>query len=244
MKLLEVCAATLGSCYAAKEAKANRVELCSALEVGGLTPSLGLIKAAVQLAKGQMAVRVLIRLRPGDFCYTKEDVDVMCEDIRVCAREGVDGVVVGALTPEGDLDVAAVRRMVEAWGKKGGLTFHRAFDRCANPLAVLEQIIDLGFDTLLTSGQEPKAPQGKALLKQLHVQAAGRIQIMAGSGVSSQNARMLLEETDADVLHLSASKKILSPAKGGESLGSVDYSQSDAREIERVLAEITAFENK
>lgn len=194
---LEVCCADLHSVRAAIEGGAHRVELCQALGLDGLTPSAGMIETAAGMG---IPVQVLIRPREGDFVYDEDEVLCMQRDIRHAKRLGVHGVVIGALKPDGSIDSETVRRLVsEAEGLS--ITFHRAFDVCAQPLEALEQIIALGCHRLLTSGQAPTAEQGIPLLKELVEQAAGRIIIMPGAGVNPQNAHRILTETGAREIH-------------------------------------------
>lgn len=195
--ILEVCCADLQSVRAAKEGGAHRVELCQALGLDGLTPSAGMIASAVDMG---IPVQVLIRPREGDFFYGKDEVLCMQRDIHVAKRLGANGVVIGALKSDGSIDEETVRRLV---GEAEGLsiTFHRAFDVCAQPLEALEQIISLGCHRLLTSGQAPTAEQGIPLLKKLVEQSSGRIIIMPGAGVNPQNARRILSDTGACEIH-------------------------------------------
>lgn len=201
-KCLEVCCADLQSVRAAAEGGAHRIELCQALGLDGLTPSAGMIESAIDMGT---PVQVLIRPREGDFVYSQDEVLCMQRDIRQARRMGANGVVIGALKPDGSIDEEAVRRLV---GEAEGLsiTFHRAFDVCANPLEALEKIISLGCHRLLTSGQAPSAEQGILLLKRLVEQAAGRLIIMPGAGVSPQNAHHILSETGANEIHGSLRK--------------------------------------
>jgi len=201
-KCLEVCCADLQSVRAAAEGGAHRIELCQALGLDGLTPSAGMIESAIDMGT---PVQVLIRPREGDFVYSQDEVLCMQRDIRQARRMGANGVVIGALKPDGSIDEEAVRRLV---GEAEGLsiTFHRAFDVCANPLEALEKIISLGCHRLLTSGQAPSAEQGIPLLKRLVEQAAGRLIIMPGAGVSPQNAHRILSETGANEIHGSLRK--------------------------------------
>ena len=195
--ILEVCCADLQSVRAAKEGGAHRIELCQALEVDGLTPSEAMMESAIGMG---IPVQVLIRPREGNFVYNEDEVQTMLKDIRLAKRLGANGVVIGALRPDGSIDEETVRRLVdEAEGLS--ITFHRAFDVCAKPLEALEQIISLGCHRLLTSGQAPSAEQGIPLLKKLVEQAAGRIIIMPGSGVNPQNAHRILAETGAHEIH-------------------------------------------
>ena len=198
---LEVCAGDVQSAEAALSGGASRVELCSALGEGGVTPSVGFVREVCKLQG--LAVHVLIRPRGGDFLYSESEVRVMEEDIREMRRCGADGVVIGALTPDGHIDRAVCERLVEAAGGMH-ITFHRAFDLCCDPLEALDEIQALGCDRLLTSGQAATAEEGIPMLKQLVQRAADRIVIMPGSGVSVRNARHILDATGATELHASA----------------------------------------
>ncbi len=194
---LEVCCADLQSVRAAMEGGAHRVELCEALEVDGLTPSAEMMAEAIGLG---IPVQVLIRPRQGNFVYDEAEVQSMLEGIRQAKRLGANGVVIGALKPDGSIDEETVRRLA-AEAKGLSITFHRAFDVCARPMEALEQIIALGCHRLLTSGQAPTAEQGIPLIKRLVGQAAGRLSIMPGSGVNPGNARLILSETGAREIH-------------------------------------------
>ncbi|WP_435052599.1 copper homeostasis protein CutC, partial [Paramuribaculum intestinale] len=152
--LLEVCAGDIESVYAASRGGAQRVELCSALADGGITPSTGFIRQAVRVPG--MKVHVLIRPRGGDFLYTPEEVASMTDDIVAAREAGAHGVVIGALTPDGDIDMDACRHMMEAAAGMN-VTFHRAFDLCRDPFEALDDIIALGCNRLLTSGQAASA---------------------------------------------------------------------------------------
>lgn len=197
MKKLEVCCADIESVWAAKEGGAHRIELCEALELDGLTPSEELIRQSI--ATG-MPVQVLIRVREGNFVYSPEEVETMAASIRLAKELGAHGVVIGALTPEGQVDKPAIARMMEE-AEGMSVTFHRAFDVCRDPLQALEDIIALGCHRLLTSGQQHSAFAGIPLLRQLTTQAAGRIIIMPGAGVNPQNAMHILTETGATEIH-------------------------------------------
>ena len=200
--VLEVCTGNLQSVIAAVEGGAERIELCSALSLDGLTPSIGLLKY-VRTHFPQLKIHVLIRSREGDFVYDKADLETMLTDIRE-AVPYADGIVCGALTKEGEIDIEALRLMVEASGEKP-FTFHRAFDRCRNPKEALGQIIEAGCKRILTSGQQPTAEQGIPLLRELNEQAAGRLIIMPGGGVNEKNARLILDQTGCIEIHGSCS---------------------------------------
>ena len=201
-RIFEVCTGNLASVIAAVEGGAERIELCSALSLDGLTPSIGLLKY-VRQTYPQLKIHVLIRSCEGGFVYSKDDLETMLLDIHE-ASAYADGIVCGALTPEGDIDTEALRLMVEASEGKP-FTFHRAFDKCRNPQEALEQIIDAGCKRILTSGQQPTAEQGIPLLHELNKQANGRIIIMPGGGVNEKNARLILDQTGCIEIHGSCS---------------------------------------
>ena len=188
--LFEVCANGVESCLAAQEGGADRVELCAGIPEGGTTPSYGEIKVARRLLTSTR-LHVIIRPRGGDFLYTPLEVERMEEDIRMCKQLGVDGVVIGCLNADGLLDMDANRRLVEA-AEGMSVTFHRAFDRCNNPHEALCQLIKLGIDRVLTSGQQPTAEQGIPLLKELNALA------------DESNIRKIHEQTGVHEFHFSA----------------------------------------
>ena len=197
MRRLEVCCGDLQSVCAAIEGGAHRVELCEALELDGLTPSEAMMESAIGMG---IPVQVLIRVREGDFVYSKDEICKMRNDIRLARKLGATGVVIGALMPDGSIDEEAIRCMMdEAEGLS--VTFHRAFDVCHEPEEALEKIISIGCHRLLTSGQATTAEQGIPMLKKLVEQADGRIIIMPGAGVNPQNASRILEETGALEIH-------------------------------------------
>lgn len=201
-RLLEVCTGSLQSVMAAVEGGAERIELCSALSLDGLTPSLGLLKT-IRSMYPKLKIHVLIRPREGDFVYSEEEVRIMEEDIKV-SLPYADGIVIGALDAEGNIDIETTRRLVAASEGKP-VTFHRAFDVCRDPSTALEQIISLGCQRILTSGQRPKAVQGVSLLKALQQQAGDRLIIMPGGGVNTENARLIIDQTGCKEIHGSCS---------------------------------------
>ena len=208
--VLEVCAGCIESVYAAQKGGAYRVELCSGLDEGGITPSFGFVEAAVAVT--DMKKQVLIRPRGGDFLYTEAEKRVICRDIEFMKTLGVDGVVIGALNEEGNVDMKA---MVEFMKAAEGLdvTFHRAFDLCRDPREALEQIISLGCNRILTSGLAPTAVEGIPVLSDLVKLAAGRLSIMPGCGVNALNAVKILKETGAHEIHASARGELRSLMK-------------------------------
>jgi len=196
--LVEVCANSLESALNAERAGADRIELCSELAVGGITPSYGLLKAVSE--KISIPIRVLIRPRSGDFVYSKEEFEIIKNDIKVCAELEFEGIVVGMLRPNFNVDENRFMQLTEL---NHGLktTFHRAFDLVSDPLRSLEWIQSIGIDTILTSGQQKTAVQGIDLLSDLHDMASNTC-IMPGSGIHTSNAH-LFKEKGFKVIHLS-----------------------------------------
>ena len=199
---LEVCAGSPQSVNAAYEGGAERIELCSALGEGGVTPSAGVVSYAKKFEG--LKVHCLIRPRGGYFLYTAADAAVMIEDVRLMRSLGADGVVIGALLPDGRIDADLCRRLVAEAGEMN-VTFHRAFDMCRDPFEALEEVISLGCSRILTSGLAPSALQGAEMLSSLVEKSAGRIIIMPGGGVNRDNAREILQRTGAVEIHASAS---------------------------------------
>lgn len=206
-RLLEVCCADIESVRAAAAGGADRIELCSGLECGGLTPSIGLTEAAVSLMPGR--VNVLIRPRGGDFLYTRAELDVIEADIRAAVAAGATGIVFGALTADGELDAPVLRRMIAA-SRPASFTLHRAFDVARDPIAALDTAISLGIDRILTSGCAPDALSGLDTLARLHQHAAGRIIILAGAGVTPANAATIADGSGVTELHASCKTAVTS----------------------------------
>ncbi len=200
MKLFrEVCCPTIEAVSKAVAAGADRIELCERLEVGGVTPSESLIKDALSIA-GSVPVNVLVRPREGNFVYSEEEAGDMLESIRRCKALGVNGVVIGALRPDGSVDMALMRRLVAA-ARPLSITFHRAFDEGRDPFEALEDIISLGIERLLTSGHRTDAWEGRFILRELVQRAAGRIVIMPGCGITPANLHELAAITGATEFH-------------------------------------------
>jgi copper homeostasis protein len=172
---------------------------------GGTTPSYGDVVVARRLLT-TTKLHVIIRPRGGDFLYSDLEKEIMLEDVRMARRLGVDGVVFGALTAEGDVDMEFMRQLMEE-AEGMSVTFHRAFDVCRDPREALEQIIELGCDRILTSGQMPKAEEGVELLRELVERAGKRIIIMPGCGVNASNIAHIAEATGASEFHFSARSK-------------------------------------
>ncbi len=198
----EICANGVESCIAAQEGGADRVELCAGIPEGGTTPSYGEIKIARRVLT-TTRLHVIIRPRGGDFLYSPLELERMAADIDMARELGADGVVFGCLRSDGSLDTEA-NTMLMQHAKGMSVTFHRAFDRCAHPHQVLEELISQGFDRILTSGQQPTALEGTPLLKELHEQAKGRIILLAGCGVNEQNIATIAQATHIHEFHFSA----------------------------------------
>lgn len=201
-RFIEVCCGSKADVEEARCGGASRIELCSALELGGLTPSIGLINEAVKTL-GQMQLGVIIRPRGGDFVYSKSELETMEADIRMAVSLGADVIVTGALTAAGDIDREACLKLLSVAPEKS-YTFHRAFDVCRNPGEALEEIISLGFDRLLTSGCCPTAEEGIPQIADLIRQADGRIKIMPGSGITPRNIQKIEQMTKATEFHSTA----------------------------------------
>lgn len=216
---LEVCVDTLQGAVAAADNGADRIELCAALSEGGLTPSLGFMQAAAKLP---IPVYAMVRPRGGSFLYSDQEKDLMISDIQAAENTGLAGIVIGATTAGGQLDTVFLRAALAGTPLKA--TLHRAFDTLRDPVKGLEDAIDLGFERILTSGQAKTAEQGADLIAAAVQQAAGRISIMAGSGVNIANIETILEKTGVREIHVSCSRRAaaLDPEDLATRLGFVD----------------------
>lgn len=198
---LEICVYSYESARIAQESGADRIELCAGLPEGGTTPSYGTVKKVCKDLS--LPVHVIIRPRGGDFLYTNAEIDIMCEDIRMARQSGASGIVTGVLDKFGNVDNESMQiLMKEAEGLS--VTFHRAFDMTNNPFHALEDIIRLGCDRILTSGQQSTALKGKELLKELVDKSRDRIIIMPGCGITPGNIHELISATGASEYHFSA----------------------------------------
>lgn len=237
---LEVCCGDVNSMIAAKAGGARRIELCSALAEGGVTPSIALVKAACEL--GFEKINVLIRERTGDFLYNSHEMRVMENDAKMALDCGATGIVWGALTADGSIDLRGVERMRKAiWG--ADFTFHRAFDLCRDARTALEEIIGAGCNCVLTSGLAATAMEGVGLLRELTGQASGRIAVMAGSGVSSANCVEIVRQSGVRNIHASAKRRVESRMtfrRTGVAMGKDDTEsgiiyETDAEEVRLIL---------
>lgn len=198
---LEACVDSIESALSAQAGGADRVELCDNLLEGGTTPSAGLI--ALCCARLEIPVHVLIRPRGGDFVYSELELEVMRRDIAVAMECGARGVVFGMLLPDGSIDLPHTRALIGA-ARPLAVTFHRAFDFTADPDQALDDLIALGVDRLLTSGQAASAIEGTGILARLVQRAAGRIVIAAGGGLSEENVLAVIERTGVPEVHVRA----------------------------------------
>ena len=239
-RVIEICANSVESAVNAQKGGANRVELCAGIPEGGTTPSYGEILTSRKLLVSTH-LHVIIRPRGGDFLYSPLEEEIMMHDITMARDIGVDGVVLGCLNADGDIDVKMMKRLLK--GTSGmSVTFHRAFDLCREPLVAMEQIIDLGIDRILTSGQAANAESGIPLLRELIDRASGRIIIMPGCGVNAGNITKIANETGATEFHLSARSSVQSGMRyhnQNVSMGGtvhIDEYHRDVTDVEKVKA--------
>eukprot|EP00946_MAST-07B_sp_MAST-7B-sp1_P002336 g2336.t1 len=227
-RLLEVCCGGLECARAALAGGCDRIELCAALSEGGVTPSIGLVEAVVQAARehGQgVKVFVLVRPRSGDFCYGPSELSIIHRDILAAAGAGADGVVVGALTPGGLIDMDAMRgilSVVESATRKLEVTFSRAIDMARDQVESTQKCVELGIDRILTSGGAASAVEGSTTIRQMVEAAGGRVIVMAGGGIGPENVAALVESTGVPEVHGSLRSKKRSPStyrKSGVSMG-------------------------
>jgi copper homeostasis protein len=207
--IIEVCVDSVESAIASQEGGANRVELCDSLIEGGTTPSAGAI--AVARERLQIKLHVIIRPRGGDFCYSDLEMEIMRRDIARCKELGADGVVIGMLTPDGDVDVARTRELVEL-ARPLSVTFHRAFDMARDPYQALEDVIATGVDRLLTSGQEPSVIEGLDLIAELVERAGERLIVMPGCG-AERNFPKAVAQSGAREFHVTGFGSVASPMR-------------------------------
>ena len=234
---LEIIGFNIESCLVAQNAGADRIELCASPGEGGTTPSYAFIKEARQLL--HIGLYTMIRPRGGDFLYTDVEFTIMKNDILACKELGCDGVVFGILTEDGKIDKTRCRELIEL-AYPLNATFHRAFDRVANPNESLEDVIDLGFERILTSGLVPSALNGKNTLAALIKLAEDRIIIMPGSGVKASNIIEIAKKTGAKEFHSSASIAFESKMNYintmmNESLSYVSVNENEVKEMAMLL---------
>ena len=233
---LECCVDSVESALAAERGGADRLELCGGLVIGGTTPSPCLFQEI--RAQSEIRIHVLIRPRFGDFCYSENEVSVMCREIALFRELGAEAVVIGALSADGSLDLAAMERMLDA-AKGMDVTLHRVFDVAKDPFETLETAAELGINTILTSGQHQNCLEGKEMLKELRKRAAGRVDILAGAGIDAAAIRELAPYTGIASFHMSV--KITLPSRmeyrreginmGLPSMSEFEIWQTDERKV-------------
>lgn len=198
--ILECCVDSVESAINAESGGASRIELCSNLIIGGTTPDFALVREIRKHTT--IRIHALIRPRFGDFCYSEYEMEIMKEQIRSLKEAGVEGVVIGVLDVDGNLNKDAMKELKDA-ADGLSITLHRAFDMCRDPYATLEDAIALGINTILTSGQKQSAWEGRELLAELIEKADGRIDIMAGAGIGAGVIEKLIPVTDGTSYHMS-----------------------------------------
>ena len=226
MALIEICAASLASALAAQEGGADRIELCAGIELGGITPSPALLKAARR--RVHLPIAVLVRPRGGDFFHSDLEFELIKEDILFCKNEGIDAVVVGVLKSNGAWDwdkMAYLRDLAYPLD----VVAHRAFDVATDDaLEAVEALIGLGYDRLLSSGKAPTVPEGLSLLRGMVEQAAGRLTVMPGGGIRIENLENIIKTTQATDFHLTA--------KMPKGMETAQYWESDLDQIRQAVA--------
>jgi len=231
---VEIAVQDAAGARAALDAGAARLELCQALEAGGLTPSLGILESALA-SVDPLLVNVLVRPRAGGFVYSPEEVAVVEADIRACVERGAGGVVVGALTGDGLLDRDAMRRWRDAAGP-ATVVFHRAIDASADPRAVFDSLIAEGVDRVLTSGGAARSVDGIPLLSEFAAASAGRIEVMAGGGVTAADIPALFA-AGVDAVHLSARQRSGADAPSGPGGGASGHDITSAELVIEAVRE-------
>jgi len=225
--LLEICCGSIDDAIEAEKGGAERVELCSALFLGGLTPSLG----TIQEAKRQLKIPIMVMVRPrgGGFAYSETEMASMERDTEAAVENAADGVVFGILQSGGKVDIPRCRRIRQLIGERQAV-FHRAFDVTPDPFEALEQLVDLGITRVLTSGQKDSVPEGVELIKKLIERARGRIEILPGGGIQAWNMKEMIERIGCGQVHLTAWRTISdtsTQARPGITFGGALYPSED-----------------
>ena len=239
--LIEIATSDFLTTKSAVEGGADRIELCANLAEGGTTPSYAHIKKCKE--SFDIALFPIIRPRGGDFLYTKDEFEIMKNDIKLCKELGCEGIVIGLLNMDGTIDMIRAAELI-GMAYPLEVTFHRAFDRCKDPFAALEELIEIGCQRILTSGQEPTVSEGVDLIAELNKKADDRIIIMPGSGVRKENIKMLAEKTGCIEFHSSLRGKTKSPmqfihpafADSAESYSNNEISPDEVRALRNALA--------
>ena len=238
--LIEIATSDFLTTKSAVEGGADRIELCANLAEGGTTPSYAHIKKCREAF--DIVLFPIIRPRGGDFLYTKDEFEIMKNDIKLCKELGCEGIVIGLLNMDGTIDMTRTSELIEpAYPLE--VTFHRAFDRCKDPFAALEELIEIGCQRILTSGQKPTVSEGVDLIAELNKKADDRIIILPGSGVRKDNIKMLAEKIGCLEFHSSLRGKAKSPmqfihpafADSAESYSNNEISPNEVRALRNAL---------
>jgi len=242
--VLEVCCGSLASGLAAQEGGAHRIELCDNLYEGGTTPSHGTLSLARE--KLTMKINVLVRPRGSDFVYNENEMEIIRRDVMKCKELGMDGVVIGFLTPRGEIDVMKTTEIVKL-ACPMSVTFHRAFDMCIDPYRALEEVIEAGADRILTSGQKNMAPEGVDLIADLVKKASDRIIIMPGAGLEVENIAEFHAKVGAKEYHSTLWDKVESLMEfrrtdvfmgGSPEIPEFTWMQANTEKVRSFIAEI------
>jgi copper homeostasis protein len=242
--ILEIATSDFETTRSAVEGGADRIELCANLNEGGTTPSYG----TIYQCRETFAVMLypIIRARGGDFLYTDDEYEVMLHDVKLCKQSGCDGIVIGLLKEDGTIDIKRTAAIIDI-AYPMGITFHRAFDRCRDPFDAMEQLIQIGCERILTSGQQPTVNEGMDMIAELNKAANHRIVIMPGSGVRKENIRLLAEKTACTEFHSSLRGKekskmtFIHPAfeNSPESYMNNSIDASEVSALKKTLSEIS-----
>lgn len=231
--LFEVCAGSVQDCINAQLGGADRVELNSALHLGGLTPSLAMLK----LVKEKTSLKVICMDRPraAGFCYDDVEIETMFEDAKILLENGADGISFGFLNSDATINVTETKKMVELIHQyQKEAVFHRAFDCVDNPMHAIKQLIDCGVDRILTSGLQPTAMQGTSVLEKLQSEFGDQIELLAGSGINANNIRVLKEQTGLHQFHGSCKEWCKDPTT---TVGNVSYAYHESDDYDCVSLE-------
>lgn len=236
--VIEIATSDFVTTQAAVQGGADRIELCANLAEGGTTPSYGHIKKCREAFS--VLIYPIIRPKGGDFLYNAEEFEIMLQDVKLCKQLGCDGVVIGLLNKDGTIDTQRTSLLAEA-AYPLGITFHRAFDRCRDPFEAMEQLIEIGCERILTSGQKPVATEAVEMIARLHNAAGERIIIMPGSGVRKENIKMLADQTGCVEFHSSLRCKL----KSGMEFVHPFFAGSEESYMNNAIdaKEVTAFRN-
>ena len=231
--LFEVCAGSVQDCINAQLGGADRVELNSALHLGGLTPSLAMLRLVKE--KTSLKVVCMDRPRAAGFCYDDVEIETMFEDAKILLENGADGISFGFLNSDATINVTETKKMVELIHQyQKEAVFHRAFDCVDNPMHAIKQLIDCGVDRILTSGLQPTAMQGALVLEKLQSEFGDQIELLAGSGINANNIRALKEQTGLHQFHGSCKEWCKDPTT---TVGNVSYAYHESDDYDCVSLE-------